>query len=142
MRSKLEERLAGSARPAEVAGAGAGDLPFADGTFDVAVTTLVLCTVPDPASALGELLRVLRPGGRLLFAEHVRSSEARTARVQDVVKPVWQFVARGCHPNRDTLAAIEGAGFVVEELERTTMRKAPAIVREVIVGVARRPAAL
>ena len=139
MRAKLEEKLDASGRAAEVVGAGAQSLPFEDGTFDAAVVTLVLCTVPDPAAGVREIRRVLRPGGRLLFVEHVRSEHARTARVQDLIRPLWNVVGRGCHPNRDTLATIRGAGFELDDVERVIVPKIPSFVHEAIIGSAHRP---
>ncbi|RBY83189.1 class I SAM-dependent methyltransferase [Blastococcus sp. TF02A-26] len=96
----------------------ASALPAGDGEFDVVVASLVLCSVPAQARALAEVRRVLRPGGRLLFWEHVRGDGglARTQRVLDAT--VWPFLAGGCHTGRDTLAAIEAAGFTIERLER------------------------
>jgi ubiquinone/menaquinone biosynthesis C-methylase UbiE len=75
-----------------------------------------LCTVPDQGSALGEIRRVLRPGGRLLFIEHVRASGSM-ARWQDRIEPLWGKLLGGCHPNRDTVAAIKRVGFELEMLE-------------------------
>ena len=120
MREKLRAKLGEARVPVETSGAGAEELPFEDGSFDVAVSTLVLCTVPDQGAALREIRRVLRPGGRLLFLEHVRAGDAdgRAARAQDAVAPLWRRLFAGCHPNRDTVAAIERAGFRVESLER------------------------
>src|ERR687896_2586691 len=80
----------------------AEDLPFEDGSFDVAVSTLVLCSVQQPDRALSQIRRVLRPGGTLLFIEHIRSEDPRVARWQDRLQPVWGFFAGGCHANRDT----------------------------------------
>ena len=80
------------------------------------VSTLVLCTVPDQEAALDEVRRVLRPGGRLLFIEHVRAAEPM-ARWQDRLEPLWRRLLGGCHPNRDTVAAIEEAGFEIDTLE-------------------------
>lgn len=114
----------------------AESLPFADASFDTVVSTLVLCSVDDQARALSEIRRVLRPGGRFLFAEHVRSDEPRLARWQDRLEGVWAFLADGCHPNRDTLAAIERHGFSVERLERAPIPGAPPIVRPSIAGSA------
>ena len=116
MRRRLSPKLEAALVPVEVSEAGAEALTFPDGSFDTVVSTLVLCTVPDQGSALAEVRRVLRPGGRLLFIEHVRA-EGSAARWQDRIEPVWGCVFGGCHPNRDTLVAIEAAGFEVEIFE-------------------------
>src|SRR3712207_3443911 len=110
MRRRLEQKLSDARVPVEVSAAGAEALPFPDGSFDTVVSTLVLCTVPDQEAALDEVRRVLRPGGRLLFIEHVRA-EGSTARWQDRVEPLWRRLFGGCHPNRDTVAAIEESGL-------------------------------
>ena len=102
--------------PVEVSAAGAEVLPFPDGSFDTVVSTLVLCTVPDQGLALGEIRRVLRPDGRLLFIEHVRASGSMT-RWQDRIEPLWRRLLAGCHPNRDTVAAMGRAGFELETFE-------------------------
>jgi ubiquinone/menaquinone biosynthesis C-methylase UbiE len=96
----------------------AESLPFDDQEFDTAVSTLVLCSVRDPAEALGEIRRVLKPGGALLFFEHVRSENPKHARWQDRLRAPWGWVAAGCHPNRDTVANLEEAGFRIESLQR------------------------
>jgi ubiquinone/menaquinone biosynthesis C-methylase UbiE len=127
-------------RAVEVVPAPAEALPFADDSFDTVTATLVLCTVEDQATALAEVRRVLRPGGRLLFAEHVRASDPRIARWQDRVHRPWRFVAHGCNCNRDTLAGIETAGFEVTELERFELPKSPPVVRPAIAGTAVKPA--
>jgi ubiquinone/menaquinone biosynthesis C-methylase UbiE len=106
------------------------------GSFDVAVSTLVLCTVADQRQALAELHRVLRPGGRLLFLEHVRADDPSLARWQDRFNFFNRLIAQGCNCNRDTLRAIEAAGFTVTSLERGEMKKAPPFVRPLIVGTA------
>jgi SAM-dependent methyltransferase len=104
--------------PVQVVDGSADALPSDDGAFDVVVTSLVLCSVPSQERALAEVWRVLRPGGRLLFWEHVRGDGglARTQRVLDAT--VWAFLAGGCHTGRDSVAAIEAAGFTIERLER------------------------
>ncbi|CAN5705197.1 class I SAM-dependent methyltransferase [soil metagenome] len=117
MRKKLRPKLSQAHVPVEVSDAGAQELPFADDSFDVVVSTLVLCTVPDQRSALAEIRRVLRPGGTLLFMEHVRG-DGSMARWQDRIEPLWMRLFAGCHPNRDTAAAIEAAGFRLETFER------------------------
>ena len=116
---------------------GAEQLPFPDVSFDVAVATLVFCTIPDPGRALGELRRVLRPGGQLRFLEHVRAKTPGWQRFQDVVTPLWKRIGAGCHPNRDTVAAIERAGFRIEELHHYA--HGPYPVRPFVRGVAVRP---
>ena len=139
MRRQLEHKLATAGRPADVVEAGAEQLPFPEASFDTAVATLVLCTIPDPPAALGEITRVLKPGGTLLFLEHVRSEAPNVARWQDRLERPWGWFGRGCHPNRDTLATIKGSGLEVAEVQRDRIPKAPPIVRPLIVGEARLP---
>lgn len=136
MARRLERRLAAEGRQAEVVRTGGERLPFADDSFDAAVATLVLCTVGDAPATLSELRRVLRPGAPLLFLEHVRSAEPGVARLQDRVHPLWVRFGHGCHCNRDTLAAIEAAGFSVGRVEHGQMPKAPPWVRPMIWGQA------
>lgn len=133
MARKLRGRLRQLGRTAEIVEADAAALPFPDDSFDTVVCTLVLCSIVDPRRALDELRRVLRPGGSLLFLEHVRSDDLRTARLQDRVNTVWRFVANGCNCNRPTLSLIEGS-LSVEEVERGEIPKAPRIVRPLVSG--------
>jgi ubiquinone/menaquinone biosynthesis C-methylase UbiE len=137
MLQRLERRVHDTASNATVLRAPAEDLPFEDGTFDTAVSTLVLCGVDDQPRALRELRRVLRPGGRLLFLEHVRSDEPSVAHLQDRMNGVNHFLV-GCECNRPTLSSIEAAGFVVDEVGHTELPKAPRFTRPAIVGVATR----
>jgi ubiquinone/menaquinone biosynthesis C-methylase UbiE len=116
MRNRIGPKLDEARVPVEVSAAGAEALPYPDGSFDTVVSTLVLCTVPDQEAALDEVRRVLRPGGRLLFIEHVRAAGS-AARWQDRLEPLWRRLLAGCHPNRDTVAAIEEAGFEIETFE-------------------------
>jgi ubiquinone/menaquinone biosynthesis C-methylase UbiE len=116
MRMRLGQKLADARVPVEVSAAGAEALSFPDGSFDTVVSTLVLCTVPGQGPALDEVRRVLRPGGRLLFIEHIRASGS-AARWQDRLEPVWGRLLGGCHPNRETVVAMEEAGFEIETLE-------------------------
>lgn len=115
------------------------DLPFRDQAFDTAVATLVLCSVDDPARTLEELRRVLRPGGRLLFLEHVRASSKRLARWQDRLERPWGAVSGGCHPNRATLDAIRNAGFETIEVEDFELRPGIPLVYPHVQGAAVRP---
>jgi SAM-dependent methyltransferase len=141
MRAQFEGKLAGVGRRAEVVDAGAERLPLPDANVDTVVATLVMCTIPEPDAALGEIARVLKPDGRLLFLEHVRASDPKTARWQDRFERPWGWFGRGCHPNRDTLATISGSALEVTEVEHGEFPKAPPIVRPLIVGQARPRAA-
>ncbi|HXY81789.1 MAG TPA: class I SAM-dependent methyltransferase [Gaiellaceae bacterium] len=132
---RLERRIEEHPRPVKLVRAPAEELPFADGQFDVAVSTLVLCGVEDVAQALGELRRVLKPGGELLFIEHVRSDEPGLARWQDRLNGLNRVVAH-CDCNRSTVDAIRAAGFRVTELERSELQKVPPFVRPLAVGTA------
>jgi ubiquinone/menaquinone biosynthesis C-methylase UbiE len=138
MARRLERKLAESSVPARVTRAPAEALPFEDGSFDVVVSTLVLCTVPNQERALAEIHRVLKPSGRLLFLEHVRSDDPKLARWQDRLCGLNRRVGHGCNCNRDTLAGITTAGFVVADVKRDRLKKAPPIVRPLVVGVAER----
>lgn len=121
----------------EVHRAAASSLPLGDDEADAVVTTLVLCSVPDQAAVLAEARRVLRPGGRLVFLEHV-AAEDRPDRLrwQRRVDPLWSFVAAGCHLTRRTEAAIAEAGFALGEVTHESARKASPLVRPTIRGAA------
>jgi ubiquinone/menaquinone biosynthesis C-methylase UbiE len=136
MLRRLRAKLAEAGGGAEIVAAPAERLPFADAEFDTVAFTLVLCTVPDPRAALGEAARVLRPGGRLLFVEHVRSPDPGAARWQDRLERPWRFFGDGCHCNRDTIAAIEASPLTIEALERGRLPKAPPILRPLARGSA------
>jgi ubiquinone/menaquinone biosynthesis C-methylase UbiE len=140
MMARLRPKLPESARSAELVEASAEALPFEDSSFDTAVFTLVLCTVPNPEKALAEAARVLKPGGRLLFVEHVRAESLGLARWQDRLETPWRFLADGCHCNRDTVANIEASPFTVERVERGSLPKAPPLVRPLVRGSASVPA--
>lgn len=135
MLKKLRQKLAEGGR-GDAVQAPAESLPFADSSVDTVVFTLVLCTVPNPAAALAEAARILRPGGKLLFVEHVRSEEPGLARWQDRLEKPWRFLADGCHCNRDTVALIEGSSFALDQVERGALPKAVPIVRPLARGSA------
>ncbi len=122
LRALAECAAKDAAAPVRVVAGHAGALPAGDGEFDAAVASLVLCSVPDPATSLAELRRVLKPGGQLRFFEHVRSAVPPVAAFQDAITPWWSKVGGGCHLNRDTAAAIRGAGFEIEALDRFSCR--------------------
>jgi SAM-dependent methyltransferase len=126
--------------PVSVVDAVADDLPLPEASFDAAVASLVLCTVPDQARALAELRRVLRSGGELRFYEHVVADGGPRAALQRRVDDwgIWPRLAGGCHAGRDTGAAIAAAGFEIERLRRFEFGPSPLTVPHVI-GVARRP---
>lgn len=103
----------------------AGDaeaLPFRTAAFRTVISGLVFCSVPDPIRGLGEIRRVLRPHGRLRMLEHVRHPATIPARLQDLAQPLWTWLTGGCHPNRDTEANVESAGFRIEEDGRRTRK--------------------
>ncbi len=136
MRVRLGRRVDGLSSPAEIVDAKAEQLPFPDATFDTAVVTLVLCSVPEQRLALQEIARVLKPNGRLLFLEHVRSDDPKVAKWQDRVRPLYNLF--DCNPNRATLAAIEASPFEVESVTHGEVPKAPKVERPMIAGIARR----
>lgn len=141
LRERAEEAAAEATVAVEVVGGLAGELPAADASFDAGVASLVLCSVPDQDRALGELFRVIRPGGELRFYEHVISERRPVAIFQRAATfTVWSRVSGGCHLDRDTGAAIERSGFELERCRRfpyTPMPVPPPIAH--ILGVARRP---
>jgi ubiquinone/menaquinone biosynthesis C-methylase UbiE len=142
----LRERAAAAAErapvPVTVVDGVADRLPAVDGSFDAAVASLVLCSVPDVTAALAELRRVLRPGGRLYFWEHVRAEGRAGAGAQRLLdRTVWPAFSGGCHTGRDTAAAIAVAGFTVERLERFRFPDSwvPSPTAPQVLGVAVRP---
>lgn len=139
MLRRLQHRVREQAPATKVLRAPAEDLPFDDHTFDVAVSTLVLCGVDDQPRALRELRRVLRPGGRLLFIEHVRSGDPGTARLQDRMNWLNRLVVC-CDCNRPTLDSIQEAGFIIAQAGHTALPKTPKFVSPAIMGSATAPA--
>ena len=138
MRKRLSKAVRRSDRPATVLDAPAERLPVADGSVDTVVSTLVLCTVEEPGAVLDEIKRVLRPGGRLLFLEHVRADSAWLAALQDRLERPWRRFAEGCRCNRATVELIEAAGFCVQDRSDGRWRAMPTIVRPIVLGSATR----
>jgi ubiquinone/menaquinone biosynthesis C-methylase UbiE len=135
MLRRLRDKAREQAPNAELRQAPAEELPFEDESFDTVVSTLVLCGA-DQEQSLGEVRRVLRPGGRLLFLEHVRSEDdPDLGRFQDRMNWLNRLVV-GCDCNRRTLAAIEQAGFTVSKVEHKLLPEAPKFTRPLIVGEA------
>jgi ubiquinone/menaquinone biosynthesis C-methylase UbiE len=139
MARRLEKRVLERRPEAKLLRAPAEDLPFEDDSFDTVVSTLVLCTVDDLPRALREVRRVLRPGGRLLFIEHVRSEDDKVARMQDRMMPFNVRMGHGCHCNRPTLGCIRDAGFEVTSVSHDTLKHVPPFIRPLIFGEARLP---
>ena len=140
MLKRLEQKAREQNSRATVLRAPAEDLPFEESSFDTVVSTLVLCGVDDQPRVLRELRRVLRPGGRLIFIEHVRSDDPRVAKMQDRMNPLNRFVVC-CDCNRPTLDTVRSAGFEVTELKQTEFPKSPPFARPLIVGIATAPLA-
>jgi ubiquinone/menaquinone biosynthesis C-methylase UbiE len=141
LRARAAEAAAEVSIPVRVVDGVAGELPADEASFDAGVVSLVLCSVPDQVRALDELRRVIRPGGELRFYEHVISRKPLFARLERIADAtLWPRVAGGCHLSRDTGAAIERAGFAIEDVKRFPFSPAPvqpAIAH--VLGRARRP---
>jgi SAM-dependent methyltransferase len=140
MRARANHAAQAARVPVEVIDGTAEHPPFPDAAFDTVVASLVLCTVPDLAQTLAEARRVLRPGGTFRFYQHVRADDPRLARWQDRLERPWGWLAGGCHPNRDVVAAITAAEFRMLELDRFDFQIMPPLVRPHVLGVAQRPA--
>ena len=118
--------------------AGAEELPFEAESFDTVLGTYVLCTIPDPARALDEVARLLKPDGRFLFLEHVHAGEGtRLGHFQDLVELPHRYLAAGCHPNRRTAGLLDASPLEIERIEHSTQPRALPTVRPTIIGSAR-----
>ena len=135
MLKRLQRRAQKIAPTATVLRAPAEDLPFDGAAFDTVVSTLTLCSVDDQPRAVGELRRVLRPGGRLLFVEHVRADDERVARMQDRMNWLNRLIVC-CDCNRPTLDTLRAAGLAIDQVVRTELPGAPPFARPLVVGSA------
>ena len=118
MRRKAAPAIAASPVPVELIGLPGEEIPLDDDSVDTVVLTYTLCTIPGVEQALSEMRRVLRPEGELLFSEHGRAPDAKVARWQRIVEPVWKRLAGGCHLTRDVPALLGAAGFKLAELDQ------------------------
>ena len=135
MARALERRVKRLGRPADVRRVSAEALPFPDDSFDIVVSTIVPA-LQHPALALGELARVLRPGGRLLFIEHLRSESERWGRWQDRLERPWAAFAFGCHCNRRTLKLLASSPLTIAQSEFASWHGMPPLVRPLTIGSA------
>lgn len=131
------KRVAGSEVPIERAGLDGQSLPFPDATFDTALSTFTLCTIPDVDAALAEIRRVLKPGGTLHFVEHGLAPDAAVRTWQHRLNPIQQRIAGGCNLDRDIPGLITGAGFETVEIDRFYQPGAPKAFAALSLGVAR-----
>lgn len=137
----MHERLHAAARAAgldyELRAVSAEQLDLPEESVDAAVCTLVLCTVPNPERIVAEIRRVLKPGGKFFFLEHVAAEQGSALRkVQDLLMRPWRWLFEGCHTNRETATLLQGAGFSSVEIESFTSEKMPPPVVPQIAGVA------
>lgn len=114
----------------------ARELLFEDESFDSVVACLVYCTIPNPDVAAKEMHRVLKPGGKLIFFEHVASKKPWIGRLQKTLNPAWRKLACGCEITRDTRSLFEGAGFSYQKINDFNHSKVPALMAPVISGIA------
>jgi ubiquinone/menaquinone biosynthesis C-methylase UbiE len=117
MRKKASKALSRAQVPVEVLDLPGEEIPLDDDSINTIVLTYTLCTIPDWRKALGQMQRVLAPGGKLLFAEHGRAPDPKVARLQDRLQPFWGPVSGGCHLGREIPLLLEEGGFHIQELE-------------------------
>ena len=130
------ERLAGATVPVQRSGLDGQALPFPDASFDAALSTFTLCTIPDAVAALREVRRVLRPGGLLHFAEHGRAPDASVLRWQQRLEPINKRIAGGCHLARPIDELLTAAGFTMVRLDQSYLPKEPRPFASLYEGVA------
>ena len=134
---QLRRRVPQATVPVQVVEAPAERLPFADASFDTAVSTLTMCSVDQPEQAAGELRRILKPGGVLILIEHVRTGHGGLrAFAQNAAVPFWKQFVGGCHPNRPSMRTIAAAGFTITELDRFNPPYVPSVMFPFLVALA------
>lgn len=127
MRRKAAPRVEQAPFEVEWLGLPGEEIPLDDDSADTVLLTYTLCTIPDFRTALAQMRRVLKPGGRLLFSEHGAAPDPGTRKWQDRVNPLWKKIAGGCNLNRDIPGALEEAGFRVEQVETMYLPNTPRI---------------
>ena len=141
MRKKLRLNIKKQNHSAQITAWPAEQITMPDNSYDTIVSTLVLCSVACQTNSLNEIKRLLKPGGQLIFMEHVISDNPSVLRWQKLLEPTWSLCAGDCRLTRDTKNAIESAGFQLETLTEAPMHGTPAFVSRTIRGIARKPLA-
>ena len=138
MRKKLSEKLRSfDIKNVIIKDFGMEDINLADNSVDCVISTLVCCSVNCPHKSLHQAYRVLKPGGKLIFMEHVAAeNNSKRLKWQNRINPIWKLISGNCHTNRETEKYIKQAGFSIQNIQKASMRKAPAIVRPTIRGIA------
>lgn len=137
MHERLHQAAGEQGVDLELRAVSAESLDFPDNSVDAVVCTLVLCTVPDPLQMVGEIRRVLKPGGRFFFIEHVAAEQGTfLRRMQNLFHRPWRYVFEGCHTNRETGALLRAAGFSRLDMEEFTSEKMPPLIVPQIAGIA------
>lgn len=139
MRRKAQSNLAASPVSVTWLDLPGEKVPLADNSVDTVLLTFTLCTIPDWRAALQQMMRVLKPGGKLLFVEHGESPDNTTRKWQHRITPGWKRLAGGCHLNRDIGSMIREAGFEVSELKNLYIPGAPKIAGYIYKGIAHKP---
>ena len=134
-----DKRVTATSIPVQRSGLDGQSLPFADDSYDAALSTLTLCTIPDVAAALGELRRVLKPGGTLHFVEHGLAPDEGVRRWQHRVEPIQKRLLGGCHLTRPIVDLLETAGFTITEVDVFYEKSAPKFEAAYSLGIALSP---